>query len=83
LSDAAKLTLAAEFETENEDEVIKKILEKGNVQETQVCYLSRSPLIYEPRLILILILVPWTGWTQERFSNDQYRERSARHEIES
>lgn len=37
LSDAAKLTLAAEFNTENEDDVIKKILEQGNVQETQVC----------------------------------------------
>ncbi|TGJ80057.1 hypothetical protein E0Z10_g8713 [Xylaria hypoxylon] len=35
LSDAAKLTLAAEFDTENEDEVIKQILLKGNVQESQ------------------------------------------------
>ncbi|KAI3328871.1 shwachman-Bodian-diamond syndrome protein [Xylariaceae sp. AK1471] len=35
LSDAANLTLAAEFGTEDQDEVIKQILEKGNVQETQ------------------------------------------------
>ncbi|KAI1166892.1 shwachman-Bodian-diamond syndrome protein [Nemania serpens] len=35
LSDAAKLTLASEFDTENEDDVIKRILEKGNIQETQ------------------------------------------------
>ncbi|KAI1128385.1 shwachman-Bodian-diamond syndrome protein [Nemania abortiva] len=35
LHDAAKLTLATEFNTENEDDVIKLILEKGNVQETQ------------------------------------------------
>ncbi|KAI1118917.1 shwachman-Bodian-diamond syndrome protein [Nemania sp. NC0429] len=35
LSDAAKLTLASEFDTENEDDVIKQILEKGNIQETQ------------------------------------------------
>ncbi|KAI0409467.1 shwachman-Bodian-diamond syndrome protein [Xylaria palmicola] len=35
LSDAANLTLAAEFDTESQDEAIKKILEKGNVQETQ------------------------------------------------
>ncbi|KAI0389366.1 shwachman-Bodian-diamond syndrome protein [Xylariaceae sp. FL0594] len=35
LSDAAKLTLAAEFGTENVDDVIKQILEKGNVQESQ------------------------------------------------
>ncbi|KAI1310489.1 shwachman-Bodian-diamond syndrome protein [Xylaria venustula] len=35
LSDAAKLTLANEFDTEDEDEVIKVILQKGNVQETQ------------------------------------------------
>lgn len=35
LSDAAKLTLASEFDTENEDDVIKFILEKGNVQEAQ------------------------------------------------
>ncbi|KAF2967279.1 hypothetical protein GQX73_g6292 [Xylaria multiplex] len=35
LSDAAKLTLAAEFDTEDEDEVIKLILQKGSVQESQ------------------------------------------------
>ncbi|KAI1368695.1 shwachman-Bodian-diamond syndrome protein [Xylaria arbuscula] len=35
LSDASNQTLAAEFDTEDQDEVIKKILEKGNVQESQ------------------------------------------------
>ncbi|KAI8945197.1 shwachman-Bodian-diamond syndrome protein [Xylaria longipes] len=35
LQDASKLTLAAEFNTEDEDEAIKQILQKGNVQETQ------------------------------------------------
>ncbi|KAI1333383.1 shwachman-Bodian-diamond syndrome protein [Xylariaceae sp. FL0255] len=35
LDDASKATLSAEFGTENEDEVIKQILEKGNVQESQ------------------------------------------------
>jgi len=35
LSDAANLTLAAEFGTEDQDEVIKHILQKGSVQEVQ------------------------------------------------
>ncbi|KAI1818425.1 shwachman-Bodian-diamond syndrome protein [Poronia punctata] len=35
LSDASKLTMAAEFGTEDQDEVIKQILEKGGVQESQ------------------------------------------------
>ncbi|KAI1433738.1 shwachman-Bodian-diamond syndrome protein [Xylaria sp. CBS 124048] len=35
LADASRMVLAAEFDTEDEDEVIKKILLKGNVQETQ------------------------------------------------
>ncbi|KAI8632333.1 shwachman-Bodian-diamond syndrome protein [Xylariaceae sp. FL1651] len=36
LDDASKSTLAAEFGTDDADEVIKQILEKGNVQETQL-----------------------------------------------
>jgi ribosome maturation protein Sdo1 len=33
---ASKATLENEFGTANEDEVIKKILEKGTLQETEV-----------------------------------------------
>lgn len=37
LDGASKGTLENEFGSSNEDEVIKQILEKGEVQEAQVC----------------------------------------------
>ena len=41
LDGASKSTLENQFGTSNEDEVIKVILEKGTVQESEVC--SSSP----------------------------------------
>jgi ribosome maturation protein Sdo1 len=38
LNTASKATLENEFGTSNEDEVMKQILQKGNVQQTQVCF---------------------------------------------
>ena len=43
LDTAPKSTLAAEFDTEDTDEVIKKILEKGTVQVSEVSPLHPSP----------------------------------------
>jgi ribosome maturation protein Sdo1 len=37
LDGASKSTLENQFGTSNEDEVIKEILEKGTVQESEVC----------------------------------------------
>lgn len=37
MNTASKATLENEFGTHNEDEVIKQILEKGTLQETEVC----------------------------------------------
>lgn len=42
---ASKATLANEFDTENEDDVIKVILEKGELQSHEV---STDPTPYQP-----------------------------------
>lgn len=43
---ASKATLANEFGTDNEDECMSKILEGGNLQETEVSVLL-IPSLYE------------------------------------
>jgi hypothetical protein len=44
LDGASKATLENEFGTANADDVIKEILEKGSVQETEVCLALSLPL---------------------------------------
>jgi ribosome maturation protein Sdo1 len=40
---ASKATLENEFGTHNDEAVIKQIIEKGTIQEGQVCILLPSP----------------------------------------
>lgn len=49
---ASKSTLENEFDTTNEDDIIKMILEKGAVQESEVCissFLNPSFTKHSPR----------------------------------
>jgi hypothetical protein len=58
LDGASKGTLENEFGTHNEDEVIKQILEKGSVQESEVCLslLSQSSSYLLPQSSLLPLL---------------------------
>jgi hypothetical protein len=57
LDAASKAQLENEFGTSNEDECIKVILHKGQVQETEVLYLS-SPLLTK---YLTSVSIAWDG----------------------
>lgn len=49
LNTASKGTLENEFGTSNEDEVLKQILQKGDVQTTQVRHdITRADITHQP-----------------------------------
>lgn len=66
LDGASKATLENEFGTSNDDEVIIKMLEKGEVQESDV---SLHPFLW-PATAWLTLLPPGSGAprTQERFN---------------